>query len=208
MTPQETRSLDYRVRVWGEYGIFTRPETKSEPSSYPFITPTAAVGVLNAITWKPAMRWVVTSIAILSPIRYLNFRRNDVKEIPKKIHLEGKKDYLVGEHRTQRNRQLIYKPDYAITAHIELIPSECKKGDNIWKYANTFEERMRKGQSYHQPVLGTSEFLANCEMYNGNPKPCNINEDFGFVQVSGWFSKNIRYFHAVAVNGVINVEES
>ena len=31
-----------RVKVWGEYACFTRPEMKVERVSYPVITPTAA----------------------------------------------------------------------------------------------------------------------------------------------------------------------
>ena len=45
------------VKVWGDYACFTRPEMKAERVSYD-VTPSAARGVLEAIHWKPAVKWV------------------------------------------------------------------------------------------------------------------------------------------------------
>jgi len=55
------------VTVWGEYALFTRPELSVERLSYPFMTPSAARGVLDAILFKPQMRWHVRRIAALRP---------------------------------------------------------------------------------------------------------------------------------------------
>uniref|UniRef100_UPI00272D93F7 CRISPR-associated protein Cas5 n=1 Tax=uncultured Desulfovibrio sp. TaxID=167968 RepID=UPI00272D93F7 len=46
------------LHVWGEYALFTRPETKSERMSYEVITPSAARGILEALHWMPAIRWI------------------------------------------------------------------------------------------------------------------------------------------------------
>ena len=59
-----------RVRVSGEFACFTRPETKVERFSYPVITPSAARNVLDAICWRPQMRWIVMRITVLKPIRF------------------------------------------------------------------------------------------------------------------------------------------
>src|SRR6202790_242287 len=56
------------VTVWGEYALFTRPELKLERLSYPFMTPSAARGVLDAILYKPQMRWHVRRISVLRPV--------------------------------------------------------------------------------------------------------------------------------------------
>src|SRR3954462_8245399 len=66
------------LRVWGERACFTRPEMKVERVSYDVMTPSAARGVLEAIHWKPASRWVVDKIHVLKPIRFLSIRRNEV----------------------------------------------------------------------------------------------------------------------------------
>jgi CRISPR-associated protein Cas5d len=55
------------VTVWGEYAQFTRPELSVERLSYPFMTPSAARGVLDAILYKPQMRWHVRRITALRP---------------------------------------------------------------------------------------------------------------------------------------------
>ena len=55
------------VTVWGEYALFTRPELSVERLSYALMTPSAARGVLDAILFKPQMRWHVRRIAVLRP---------------------------------------------------------------------------------------------------------------------------------------------
>ena len=47
------------ARISGEHACFTRPEMKVERVSYDVMTPSAARGILEAIHWKPAIRWVV-----------------------------------------------------------------------------------------------------------------------------------------------------
>ena len=67
-----------RLLVWGERACFTRPEMKVERVSYDVITPSAARGILEAIHWKPAIRWVVDGIRVIRPIRFESIRRNEV----------------------------------------------------------------------------------------------------------------------------------
>ena len=56
-----------QVKVWGDFALFTRPEFKVERVSYPFMTPSAARGVLDAILYKPQMYWHVRRITALIP---------------------------------------------------------------------------------------------------------------------------------------------
>jgi len=55
------------VTVWGEYALFTRPELSVERLSYSFMTPSAARGVLDAILFRPQMRWHIRRITALQP---------------------------------------------------------------------------------------------------------------------------------------------
>ena len=55
------------LKVWGEYALFSRPELKVERLSYPLITPSAARGVLDAILFRPQMRWHIRKITVLKP---------------------------------------------------------------------------------------------------------------------------------------------
>ena len=56
----EAKSRTFRLKVWGENACFTRPEMKVERVSYDVMTPSAARGILEAILWKPAIRWQVS----------------------------------------------------------------------------------------------------------------------------------------------------
>src|SRR5580704_6745511 len=67
-----------RLLVSGDHACFTRPEMKVERVSYDVMTPSAARGILEAIHWKPAIRWIVEAIHVLKPIRFQSIRRNEV----------------------------------------------------------------------------------------------------------------------------------
>ena len=69
------------VQVWGPAALFTRPEAKVERLTYPVMTPSAAVGVLEAIFWKPEFTWDVAAIEVLKPIRYAQVRRNETNRV-------------------------------------------------------------------------------------------------------------------------------
>jgi CRISPR-associated Cas5-like protein len=71
----------FELRVRGELACFTRPEMKVERVSYEVMTPSAARGVLEAILWKPAIRWQIHQVAALAPIRWASIRRNEVKDL-------------------------------------------------------------------------------------------------------------------------------
>ncbi|MCH7728651.1 MAG: type I-C CRISPR-associated protein Cas5, partial [Planctomycetes bacterium] len=73
-----TNNSPIRLKIWGEYACFTRAEMKVERVSYDVITPSAARGILEAIYWKPQIRWVVERLHVLKPIRWTNLRRNEV----------------------------------------------------------------------------------------------------------------------------------
>ena len=61
-------SYGVRLRVKGRFACFTRPEMKVERVSYDVMTPSAARGILEAIYWKPEIRWIVDEIDVLKPI--------------------------------------------------------------------------------------------------------------------------------------------
>lgn len=70
-----------KLRVWGDYACFTRPEMKVERVSYDVMTPSAARGILEALHWKPAIRWVIDRIHVKKPIRFESIRRNEVESL-------------------------------------------------------------------------------------------------------------------------------
>jgi len=164
-----------KLRVWGDYACFSRPEMKVERVSYDVMTPSAARGILEAIHWKPAIRWLIDRIHVLNPILFDNIRRNEVKsKIPKPnpaMVMSEKKMlyYLVddGDNRQQRAATLLRKVDYVIEAHFELT-DKAGPNDSEGKHLDIFNRRARSGQFFHQPCFGCREFPAFFELVNGD----------------------------------------
>ncbi|MEG1165748.1 MAG: type I-C CRISPR-associated protein Cas5c, partial [Oscillospiraceae bacterium] len=71
--------MSVKVEVWGDYACFSRPELKVERMSYDVMTPSAARGLLEALFWHPGLKWIIDKIYVLSPIKFSNIRRNEVK---------------------------------------------------------------------------------------------------------------------------------
>ena len=60
----------FRIIVEADYALYTRPECKVERVTYPVPTPSALEGMLKAVFWKPAIRYVIDKIVVFNPIRY------------------------------------------------------------------------------------------------------------------------------------------
>jgi CRISPR-associated protein Cas5d len=154
--PKESRR--FQVRVRGPIACFTRPEMKVERVSYEVMTPSAARGVLEAILWKPAILWRVHEIAVLAPIAWTSFRRNEVKQrASPKVPVFFADD---PERRAQRNTVALRDVDYVVTASFERT-ERAGDDDPVRKFEEMFERRLAKGQHFHQPYLGCREFAAD-----------------------------------------------
>ncbi len=160
-----------RLHAWGDRALFTRPEMKAERVSYDVITPSAARGLLEAIHWKPAIRWVIDAITVLKPIRFETIRRNEVgnrlsaANVAKAIKA-GRTDPLVmcvEDDRQQRSSTILRDVGYVIEAHFSLTPKAGAE-DNVGKHLEMFQRRARSGQTFHAPCLGTREFPAAFEL--------------------------------------------
>ena len=151
-------SRGFQVRASGLLACFTRPEMKAERVSYEVMTPSAARGLLVAILWKPAFRWHVHSIAVLAPIRWQSFRRNEVSDraSPKVL------DFFAEDRRAQRNTVALRDVDYVITASFSLT-EKAGPDENVTKFEEMFDRRLRKGQTFQQPYLGCRELAAAVE---------------------------------------------
>ncbi len=160
------------LRTWGELACFTRPEMKVERVSYPVITPSAARGLLEAILYKPQFRWNIRRIAVKRPIRFLAFRRNEVKS---RLSARNPEPLLADEDRTQRNTLALRDVEYVIEAGLQLTPlaglprrkpadSEDQGVDSLVKYLAMFQRRAEKGQCFAQPCFGCREFPAHFEL--------------------------------------------
>lgn len=163
----EYTDKEYCLEVWGDWACFTRPALKVERVSYDVITPSAARAIFEAILFKRyAMRWQVTRIEVMNPIRTVNIRRNEVGATA------GKSPIYIEDKRQQKNSLILRDVRYRIYAKLMFIPvkdrpkeafSRHKPGDdeNPMKYYQMFERRASQGQCFTQPYLGCREFAAN-----------------------------------------------
>jgi CRISPR-associated protein Cas5d len=210
-------SYGIRLLVSGDHACFTRPEMKVERVSYDVMTPSAARGILEAIHWKPAIRWIVEAIHVLKPIRFQSIRRNEVAHkapvgaIRKAMMAESLEGLalVVEDERQQRAATVLVDVAYVIGARFELTD---KRGpdDNEGKHLDVFNRRARKGQCFHQPCLGTREFPARFSLLEpGAPLPVAIRDDrdLGFMlyDIDHAGGRSSLFFRARLEEGVIQV---
>jgi CRISPR-associated protein Cas5d len=206
-----------RLLVRGERACFTRPEMKVERVSYDVMTPSAARGVLEAVYWKPAIRWVVERIRVLRPVRFETLRRNEVgHKIPatsaERAMGRGRADLalLVEDDRQQRASVLLRDVAYVIEARFELT-ARAGPEDAPGKHLDCFNRRARKGRCFHQPYLGCREFPAEFAPLEGEPPRPDASllgeRDLGWMLHDIDFADGMtpRFFRARMVDGVVEV---
>lgn len=205
-----------RLHVWGNYALFTRPEMKAERVSYDAMTPSAARGILEAVYWKPQIRWIVNRIHVLRPIRFMNLRRNEVGcRIPAGTARKamkagtGRLGIAIEEERQQRAAMVLRDVAYVIEAHFELRDP----GEHPGKHLDQFNRRARRGQCFHRPYLGCREFDCAFALVEGDPPKSELagtpegTRDLGFMLHDIDFENNMtaRFFRAQMRDGVIDV---
>lgn len=177
------------LRARGPLACFTRPELKVERVSYPVMTPSAARGLLEAVLWKPAIRWRVERIQVLAPISFVAFRRNEVTTkgaAPPRdlVDRGGAVPVLLADdpdRRAQRNTVALRDVDYVVEARLELT-SRAGPADNVRKFEEMFQRRVQHGQHFHQPYLGCREFAAEVLPVEGAPAPRDDEQrDLGII---------------------------
>jgi CRISPR-associated protein Cas5d len=136
---------------------------KVERVSYDVITPSAARGILEAIYWKPEIRWRTTRLHVLKPIRFTSLRRNEVgSKVPAGAAATAMKAgtgtlaLYIEAARQQRAATVLQDVAYVIEAWFDVVGGE----DNPGKHLDQFRRRARDGQCFHRPYLGCREFPA------------------------------------------------
>lgn len=209
---------EFCLEVWGDMACFTRPELKVERVSYDVITPSAARAIFDSIFWKPAIRWQITKIEVLNPIKWTSIRRNEVGAVGN----PSSDGIFIEEKRQQKNSLVLSEVRYRLYAKLIFIPPHERENknraggsdENPGKYNAIFERRAGKGQCFNQPYLGTREFSASFRLIE-NPSQeetqpiASLNKDLGLMLYDMDFSdpNNIipAFYHATINKGVIVV---
>lgn len=203
--------MEVVLDVWGDFACFSRPDGKVERLTYPVPTPSAVRGILSSIYSKPKeFYWQVNRIEVLNPIRYISFKRNEVKS------KMGKKQepLFTDEERTQRQTVALRDVRYRFAASI------CPRPDFAGTETQLYEQalrRIRGGKTFVQPALGLKEFVAyfqegDCER---GPKPIPVDMDLGLMvydifdlhdcEVREKTRPRLSLYHCVMRQGVIQV---
>lgn len=205
------------LEVAGEFACFTRPEMKVERVSYDVMTPSAARAVFESILWKPALRWSVRKVEVLTPIRWISVRRNEVGSKVSVSNVQaaanlgrGKLELAIEEDRQQRAGLFLRDVAYRIHADMHLATPEARA--NPVKYFDMFERRAEKGQCVNQPYLGCREFAARFRYLpstEGEPHAIEETRDLGWMLYDLDFSRTgdpqPKFFRASMVRGVVDV---
>ena len=203
----------------GEYACFTRPEFKAERVSYDVITPSAARGILEAVHWKPAIRWVIDRIHVLRPIRFETVCRNEIahKMAVSKVSGAMRRRTTAGlaliieDDRLQRATTLLRDVGYVIEAHFVLTDA-AETHDTEAKHLAMFNRRASRGQCFHRPYLGTQEWAADFAPV-GEGMPMSTLPAEQRDRELGWMLHDIdfanghtpRFFRAALRDGVVEV---
>jgi CRISPR-associated protein Cas5d len=207
-----------KLHCWGEWACFTRPEMKVERVSYDAMTPSAARGVVEAIYWKPEIRWQIDRITVLKPIRFTTVRRNEVKDKLATAAVSkamkdgtGNLSFYVDkdDNRQQRATLMLRDVAYVIDAHFDLFGGP----DNIAKHLDQFNRRARKGSCFTRPYLGCREFAADFALIDAENSGPPVHASLSGERDLGWMlhdidfaaDKQARFFRAVMRDGVIDV---
>ena len=184
---EKTSGMDnmktFCLEVAGDFACFTRPEMKVERVSYDVMTPSAARAVFESILWKPAIRWQVTKIEVLKPIKWITLRRNEVGGVISSRNVQtamksgsGDLGLYIEDERQQRAGLFLRDVAYRIHAGFEMqdaakhkpnfphLSNHCindandqraaNEANSPAKFLNMFERRANKGQCVNQPYLG------------------------------------------------------
>ena len=204
------------LEVSGNFACFTRPEMKVERVSYDGITPSAARAVFESILWKPQIRWQITRIEVLKPIRWINLRRNEVGAVVSTRNVQqamnagsGSLGLFIEDERQQRAGLFLRDVAYRLHAELALTPGTK---DPLVKYSEMFARRAGKGQCVNQPYLGCREFAADFRLVTD---PGTETSPIAETRALGWMLHDLdfsspadplpRFFQASMKNGVIEV---
>jgi CRISPR-associated protein Cas5d len=215
---REKMGYGIKLKVYGDYACFTRPEMKVERVSYDVITPSAARGIIEAIYWKPAIRWVIDKIYVMNEIKFTNVRRNEVSQkilssnVMRIMNGGNSELYQIAPEIRQQRASIILKDVcYIIEAHFEMT-EKADPEDTPEKHYNIALRRIRNGQCYYQPSLGTREFAANFEVVENESSAGFYN---GAEMDLGWMLWDIDFqnymapifYRAIMKDGIINVKD-
>lgn len=210
-----------RCLVSGPWACFTRPEMKVERVSYDVMTPSAARGILEAIYWKPEIKWSIDRIHVLKPVQFSNIRRNEVASVIASGAVSnamkqgfGSLALYADEDRQQRASVILKEVSYVIESHFDIVskdPSRTRT-EELAKHHHIVKRRMISGQCFHQPYFGTREFAADftwIDSHDEIPPAIASDMDLGFMlhDIDHGADRSPKFFRAKLNGGIMQIPD-
>ncbi len=208
---------NYCLRVRAAAAVFNCPGPEQNHVYYELIPPATVRAIFSAVFWKPAIRWHVTEIEVLSPIRTFNSFR------------AGSDDSDSGSG--CRMEKHLAEVAYRLHADLEYLPPEarinekCSEPDSPeteMKYFAMFERMAAAGRFFSRPYLGRRDYETEWEYIPHRqlsderirkpPLDTTYDRDFGLAFYDFDYSgspHNPRplFYHPRMVNGVVKVPD-
>lgn len=161
------------------------------------------------------MRWIITRISVLKPIRYMSVLRNEVQS---KLSPAAVKKWMrdtssyepliagagIDTDGTPRNTTLLRDVAYWIEAYPHVFDTS---GDNTpEKYVAMMQRRVEKGQCFQRPYLGCREFAADFGPVREGEGPIPVSMEIGRMLYDIAFlpaGNRATFFEARLENGVM-----
>ncbi|WP_301962841.1 type I-C CRISPR-associated protein Cas5c [uncultured Megasphaera sp.] len=167
------QSNPFYMKISGPYALFTDPMSKANGEKFTYQVPTAQAlqGIVEAVYWKPTLRYVVDEVKVLKPIQ------TETKNILVPM-LNGTKDLSY----------YTYLKDvaYAVKFHFEWADRpDMEKDRNEKKHEQILLRSMKRG-GRHDIFLGTRECIGEVERlraseYEGLTAPFSGKISFGIM---------------------------
>jgi CRISPR-associated protein Cas5d len=203
-----------RLAFEGDFACFTRPEFAAERVSYEVPPPAAARGMVEAIFWKPQVRYVVLSVAKLPHRsgRVTRFARMTTNEVAPMTPC----DVSMQANRAQRRCYILR--DAAFLVEVAIQPSGqpiTKPGHCLTTYHEILTRRARKGQCVETPCLGLRDYPADFWLATESDVPVTETRPLGPMTYLAWHAGNWPHGaarervtqNAMMLDGVVDMRE-
>ena len=172
--------------------------------------------MVEAVYWKPEIRWRIDRIHVLKPIRFTSLRRNEVASKVPAANVaramkagRGNLGLYVEDDRQQRAATILRDVAYVIEARFDILSGE----PNVAKHLDQFNRRARDGRCFHRPYLGCREFPADFALIEEDQSIPEVDpelrgeRDLGYILHDIDFADDMtpRFFRATLRDGVLDV---
>lgn len=180
------------LNVTGKFACFSRPGYVERVSAL-IPSHTGWNGVFNQILGHKGMEYRIDKVWINFMPRHMNVVINEISNFSTKINYDDK--------RTLRNSSILHDVDYTVECRIISDTFE-----NVKKYENMFDSRIRNHKFWRQPYLGLREYIANIKYASNNDKrPIDFSSDLGISFFGTDYKENKNYFYPMLINNGVAI---